>query len=63
MPVNNPAKLTVASVESSAATIHTTVQTWMRANIAAGDTFYELNFLPPNKVNGKVICQIMFEDQ
>jgi hypothetical protein len=60
--VQNPANLTVVSVESSAATIHTTVQTWLRANMAVNDSLYNLSFIP-NKFNDKVTCIILFEDQ
>lgn len=60
--VQNPANLTVASVESSAATIHTAVQTWLRANMAVNDSLYNLSFIA-NKYNDKVTCFILFEDQ
>lgn len=62
MPVQNPAKLTLISVESSAATIHTTVQTWLRANTAVGDELYSIQYIS-NKYNDKVTAIILFEDQ
>ena len=62
MPVQNPANLTVVSVQSSAATIHTTVQTWLRANMAAADELYSVQYIP-NKYNDKVTAIVLFEDQ
>ena len=62
MPVQNPAKLTTQYLSGTVATIHTTVQTWLRANLAGGDELYSVQYIP-NKYNDKVTAIVLFEDQ
>ena len=61
-PVQNPAKVTLHYLSGTAATIHTTVQTWIRANLAANDYLFQVDYIP-NKYNDKVTAIVMFEDQ
>ena len=61
-PVNDPTKVTLHTLSGSVATIHTTVQTWLRANIATGDFLWSVQYIP-NKYNDKVTAIILFEDQ
>ena len=61
-PINDPTKVTLHYLSGSAATIHTTVQTWIRANLAGGDYLFGVTYIP-NKYNDKVTAIIMFEDQ
>ena len=60
MPVNNPANLTTQYLSGTVATIHTTVQTWLRANVSAGDELYSVQYIP-NKYNDKVTAIVLAE--
>ena len=61
-PVNDPSKVTAQYLSGTAATIHTTVQTWIRANLASNDFLFQVDYIP-NKYNDKVTAIILFEDQ
>ena len=62
MPVMNPIKLTVQVLTGSSATIATAVQAWLRANLAAGDELYEVQYVREDNGND-VSAYILFEDQ
>lgn len=61
-PVNDPTKVTLQYLSGAVATIHTTVQTWIRANLVSGDYVFQVDYIS-NKYNDKVTAIIMFEDQ
>ena len=61
-PINDPSKVTLQYLSGAAATIHTTVQTWIRGNMVTGDFLFGVSYIP-NKYNDKVTAIIMFEDQ
>tara|TARA_R100001015_G_C4634650_1_gene201623 strand:- start:2387 stop:2581 length:195 start_codon:yes stop_codon:yes gene_type:complete len=61
-PVQDPSKITVVAIEGTMADIHTSVQTYLRANLAGNDTLYELNIVR-NIHDNRVVCYIMYEDQ
>lgn len=62
MPVNNPANLTVQVLTGSSATIATTVQAWLRANLAVADELYGVQYVREDNGND-VSAFILFEDQ
>tara|TARA_R110000744_G_scaffold26942_4_gene66036 strand:+ start:1022 stop:1222 length:201 start_codon:yes stop_codon:yes gene_type:complete len=61
-PVADPAKLTLQYLSGTVATIHTTVQTWLRANLAVNDFLFGIDYIP-NKYNDKITAIVMFGDQ
>ncbi len=61
-PIGDPSKVTTQYLSGTVATIHTTVQTWIRANLVANDFLFGVTYIP-NKYNDKITAIIMFEDQ
>ena len=59
-PVNNPANVTTQYLSGTVATIHTTVQTWIRANMAANDFLFQVSYIT-NKYNDAVTAIIIAE--
>ena len=63
MPVINPAKLTTHTLSGEVTTIAATVQTWLRANLAANDELYNVVYLRNAQNPNRVTAYILFEDQ
>ena len=63
MPVNNPAKLTTHTISGAIGTIGASVQTWLRANIAAGDELYGVEYVRNGQNPDRITAYILFEDQ
>ena len=59
-PVQDPAKITTQYLSGTAATIHTTVQTWIRANMAANDYLFQVSYIT-NKYNDAVTAIVLAE--
>jgi len=63
LPVNNPTKLTVHTLDGAVGTIGATVQAWLRANLAAADELYGVEYVRNSQNPDRITAYILFEDQ
>lgn len=63
MAVSDPAKLTTVTLSGELDTIGGVVQAWLRANLAAGDTLYNVEYIRNAQNPSRVTAFVLFEDQ
>ena len=61
MPVADPANIVVGEIDSDMESAASDLQTWMRANLGAGDEIYSINYIR-NSRNNKVIITVAYEN-
>jgi hypothetical protein len=60
MPVADPANISVGEIDSDMESAASDLQTWMRANLAAGAEIFSINYIR-NSRNNKVIITVAYE--